>query len=62
MSSNTIFSGSSRFSKDFSSVIDRAVGIASLPLSQLNSGKTKLSAESAAVAALDTKFGALQTA
>ena len=62
MSTTTIFSGSSRFSKDFASVIDRAVGIASLPLSQLNSGKARLTAESGAVASLDMKFSALQTA
>lgn len=59
---DTIFSGSSRFANDFQQVIDRAVAIASLPLRQLNDQKTEMSAQSAALSELETKFTALQTA
>ncbi|MGI8988802.1 MAG: flagellar filament capping protein FliD [Bryobacteraceae bacterium] len=61
-SSSAIFNGTSRFSSDFQAVIARAVGIASLPMSQLNATKTTLAGQSASVSALDTKFGYLQTA
>ena len=63
MSSSTsaIFSGNSRYASDFQTVIDRAVAIASLPMTQLNSDKTKLTDQSTALTALDTKVSALQT-
>lgn len=62
MSTTTIFNGNSRYSTDFQSIIDRTVAIASLPLSQLNTDKTALSGEAAALQSLDTKFQGLQTA
>jgi len=58
----TISSGSSRYSSDFQSVIDRAVAIASLPLNQLTSDQTKLSSQSTDLSTLDSDFAALQTA
>ena len=61
-SSSGIFNGTSRFSSDFQSVIARAVGIASLPIGQLNAAKTTISNQSTALSALDSKFNFLQTA
>jgi flagellar hook-associated protein 2 len=60
--SSTIFSGASRYASDFQSIIDRAVAIASLPLTQLNTQKTALQGESTALSVLDTKFTAIQSA
>jgi flagellar hook-associated protein 2 len=62
MSTTSISSGNSRFATDFQSIIERSVAIASLPLQQLNNTKTLLNSQSTAVAALDTKFAALQEA
>jgi flagellar hook-associated protein 2 len=62
MGSSTIFTGTSRYGADFKQVIDRAVAIASLPLSQLNSQLAALQARSTALSSLDTKFEAMQTA
>lgn len=63
MSGNSsIFSGASRYASDFQSVIDRAVAIASLPLSQLQVQRTTLSNRSSALSALDTTFAGLQSA
>ena len=66
MSSNgnasSIFTGNSRYALDFQAIIDRTVGIASLPLSQLNRDKTALTDRSTALITLDTKFASLQTA
>lgn len=59
---NEIFSGSSRYANDFQSLITRAMSIASLPLSQLERGKTELESESSALAALQTRFSALAAA
>lgn len=61
-SSSAIFSGNSRYSADFQSIIDRTVAIASLPISQLNDAKTALTDQSEAVDGLQTKFEAVQTA
>ncbi len=61
-SSSAIFAGNSRYAKDFQTIIDRSVAIASLPLSQLNADKTKLDDRSTALDALNTKFAGLQTA
>src|SRR5574340_267855 len=60
--SSAIFTGNSRYAKDFQTIIDRSVAIASLPLSQLNADKTKLDGRSTALDTLNTKFAGLQTA
>lgn len=60
--SNAIFNGNSRYSKDFQAVIDRTTAIASLPLSQLNKQKDALKDQSTALGGLDAKFIALQSA
>jgi flagellar hook-associated protein 2 len=62
MSTSSIFSGSSRYSADLQSVIDRAVAIASLPLNQLNKDKTALADQSTALGSLGDTFDSLQTA
>ncbi len=59
---STIFNGTSRYSSDFQQIIDRAVSIASLPLTQLQSQKTTLSDQSSALSGLDTALGSLQNA
>lgn len=59
---STIFNGNSRYASDFRTIIDRTVAIASMPLNQLKTQKTNLTDESTALAGLDTKFQALQTA
>ncbi len=61
-SNSTIFSGTSRYAQDFTQIIDRAVGIASLPLSQLNNQKNALTLKSAAFDALSTQVSGLRTA
>jgi len=61
-STSAIFNGNSRYSTDFQAVIERAAAIASLPISQLKAQKTDLSDQSTALASLDGKFAALQTA
>lgn len=60
--SGAIFNGTSRFSGDFQSVIARAVGIASLPIAQLNAAKNTIANQTMALNALDSKFNFLQTA
>lgn len=60
--SSTIFTGSSRYASDFQSLLDRAVAIASLNLTQLSSQKTTLQGQSSALSTLDTKFTAVETA
>ncbi len=60
--SNTIFSGTSRFTNDFQQVINRSVAIASLPISQLTNRKNALTDQAGAVTALTAKFSSLQTA
>jgi flagellar hook-associated protein 2 len=62
MSDSTIFTGSSRYSADFTAIIDRAVAIASLPLNQLQLSKQRLEAESSAIGSLNSKVMAVQTA
>ena len=61
-SSSAIFSGSSRYSNDFQEVIDRAVKIASLPLTQLQNQKLTLTERSDALSVLATDFTALSDA
>jgi flagellar hook-associated protein 2 len=59
---SSIFTGASRYSSDFQSVIDRAVAIASLPLTQYQSVKAQLQKQSDALSTLDTKLFGLQSA
>ena len=59
-SSSTIFTGSSRYSSDFQQVIERAVSIASLPLSILKNQESAMNDQSTALTGLQTKFTALQ--
>lgn len=60
--SNTIFTGTSRYSADFQKIIERSVNIASLPLLQLRQARTRLNDESQALQALDSKFAGLESA
>jgi flagellar hook-associated protein 2 len=60
--SSAMFTGSSQFSADFQNVIDRAVAIASLPISQLNHDLTALENQSSDLSGIDSKFAALQAA
>lgn len=59
---STLFTGASRYSSDFSSLIERAVSIASLPLSQLESSYSALENESTALGTLNTKITAVNNA
>ena len=61
-STNPIFSGTSTFSSDFTQVINRAVAIASLPITGLNSNKATLTDEQSALSGLSASFSSLQTA
>ncbi len=60
--SNSIFTGTSRFTNDFQQVITRAVAIASLPITQLTNAKTALSDQVTETNTLQTKFSSLSTA
>lgn len=61
--SNTItFTGTSRYAQDFQNVINRAVAIAGLPITQLNRKVTQLNTQASALNDLDTKFSALSNA
>jgi flagellar hook-associated protein 2 len=60
--STTIFAGSSRYSNDFQQVIERAVKIASLPLTQLQSQRTTLTDRSSALSTLASDFSAISAA
>jgi flagellar hook-associated protein 2 len=59
---NTIFTGSSRYATDFTQIIDRAVSIASLPLTQLAGERTRLNDQSSALSGLSGKVSALRSA
>lgn len=61
MSTSAIFSGNSRFAGDLQQVIDRAVSIASLPLTQLKSQRTAMASQQTAIASLSSKFTALRS-
>jgi flagellar hook-associated protein 2 len=61
-STSTIFTGSSRYSTDFQNVISRAVSIATLPVTQLQTTETGLTSQSTELSTLDTDFTTLQTA
>jgi flagellar hook-associated protein 2 len=52
-STSAIFSGSSRYSQDFQSAIDRSVAIASLPLAQSERNRSELQSKSDAMSRLD---------
>jgi flagellar hook-associated protein 2 len=56
---SNIFSGVSRYSSDLRAIIDRAVAIQSLHLTQLSQTKIKLSDQSKALSALQSKFDSL---
>ena len=58
---SSLFTGSSRYSQDFSAVIERSVGIASLSLTQMQQARTKSSDELTATKSLQTKISALQS-
>ena len=58
-SNSVLFNGSSRYSNDLQTLVQRAVAIASLPITQLNEQKTQVSDRSTALSALDTKFQSL---
>lgn len=60
--SSTIFAGNSRYASDFSTVIDRAVSLASLPKTQLQQGRAKLDSEASSLRKLSTLVSALQSA
>src|SRR6266567_606333 len=61
-SPTAVFSGTSTYSKDLQSIIDRAVNIRSLPLVQMQSVQTVLGNQQASLGSLDTKVAALQSA
>lgn len=56
------FSGNSRFASDFGQLLDRAIGIASLPLTQLESQRAELGEQQTALKNLDARFEGLQSA
>lgn len=58
---STIFSGSSRYANDFSQVIERSVSLASLPITQLVSQRTKLSDQSSALSDLASSVASLRS-
>lgn len=62
MSTTNLTPATSPYSSDLQQVLTRAVAIASLPLTQLNSQLTTLQSRSAALDTLNGKFSALQTA
>ncbi len=61
MATSAVFSGSSTFSSDFSSVIDRSVAIASLPITLLTQQKNNLDAQVTALTSLKGKASTLQS-
>src|SRR5882757_2085838 len=56
------FTGTSKFASSLQQVLNRAVGIASLPLASLSAGLTTLNARSSALQGLDITFSTLQIA
>lgn len=61
-STPTTFAGTSKYSNDLQQVLSRAVAIASLPLTQLNSQLSNLQSRSSAIDTLNGNFTAIQTA
>jgi flagellar hook-associated protein 2 len=62
MASSSIFSGSSRFATDFTQVIERSVALASLPVTQLGSQRTRLSDQASALGTLGQAVSSLRGA
>lgn len=62
MSTTPLFTGSSRYSEDFKQVIERAVSIASLPLTQLTNQQTLLAQKQTAYYSLKSKITTVGTA
>jgi len=60
--STGIFTGTSAYSQDFQNVINRAVAIASLPITLLTNQQAALTNQSNELGSLDTLFNKLQTA
>ena len=61
MSSSSItFNGSSTYATSFQSVLQRAVGIASLPLTQMQNNLNDFQQQSVALSSLQATFGSLQ--
>lgn len=60
--SSTIFNGTSRYSQDFQSIIDRSVAIARLPASQLENQSANLQVQSGAVDSINNRVASLRTA
>jgi len=56
-----VFTGSSRYSSDFSAVIQRATAIWSLPLQQMQQSRSKSNDELTALKAIQDKVVSLQT-
>jgi flagellar hook-associated protein 2 len=59
---SSIFTGNSRYASDFTSLIDRATNIASLPLLQMQKMQQTLNDRSSALSSLDAKILAFQSA
>jgi len=57
-----VFTGTSAYSQDFQNVINRAVAIASMPITLLTDQQTTLTNQSNELNTVDSKFTALQTA
>ena len=57
-----IFTGTSAYSQDFQNVINRAVAIASMPITLLTDQQTTLTNQSNELSTVDSKFAALQSA
>jgi flagellar hook-associated protein 2 len=62
VSTTSIFSGNSRFSTDFTQIIERSLRIASLPLTQLAQQQSALSQRQAAYAAIEGRMAAVSQA
>ncbi len=60
-SAATTFNGSSTYAADLQNAITRAVGFATLPLTQLQNSKTDLQSRQSAITDLSGKFQSLQT-
>lgn len=61
MSTGAIFTGTSKFSSDLSSVLERAISIADLPRRQLEQQRVKLEDKVVAFQSLNARAGALQS-
>ena len=62
MAESTLFTGASRYAADFHGLIERAVGIASLPLKQLQSIRRSLQEQSAALEQLQRSLESVRGA